>query len=124
MASLYLGNGDKEEKLVETICNNVRSSESPIDVNVLLECTRGSRGTKNSRTLLLPLLREAEGSTSGSRAHVALFHSPILRGLKRALVPERFNETINVTHLKVGALLFHDPRLKDVVRNNGLVWNS
>lgn len=96
LASLYLGNGDKEEKLVDAIYDNLKSSQNPINVNVLLECTRGSRGTKNSRTLLLPIIREFR-----ENSHVALFHSPNLRGIWKAIVPERFDETINVSHLKV-----------------------
>ena len=56
---------------------------------------------KNSRTLLLPLVQEFEKTTN-----VALFHTPNLRGILKKIVPERFNETINVSHLKV--YLFDD----------------
>lgn len=32
---------------------------------------------------------------------VSLFHTPNLRGLLRLLIPERFNETIGLQHIKV-----------------------
>jgi len=72
------------------------NSKSAIKLNVLLEYTRGSRGTNNSRTMLLPLVKNFTKDTN-----VSLFHTPNLRGILRMLVPERFNETINVSHLKV-----------------------
>ncbi|MEE6523752.1 hypothetical protein FKM82_022786 [Ascaphus truei] len=58
-------------------------------------------GRKNSRTMLLPLLRRYPG-----RMRVSLFHTPNLRGLLRLLTPERFNETIGLQHMKV--YLFDD----------------
>lgn len=51
--------------------------------------------------MLLPLLRRF-----GSRVRVSLYHTPDLRGLLRLLVPQRFNETIGVQHIKV--YLFDD----------------
>lgn len=79
----------------------METSSTPIKFKVLLEYTRGSRGTVNSRTMLLPIVRNFENNTS-----VALFHTPNLRGVLKRIVPERFNETINVSHLKV--YLFDD----------------
>jgi CDP-diacylglycerol--glycerol-3-phosphate 3-phosphatidyltransferase len=57
---------------------------------------RGSRGEKNSRTMLLPLIRDF-----GSSVTVALYHTPALRGIAKRLLPERFNETVGVNHMKV-----------------------
>lgn len=51
--------------------------------------------------MLLPIVQQFQSTTN-----VALFHTPNLRGLLKAIVPERFNETINVSHLKV--YLFDD----------------
>lgn len=100
LASLYLGNGEMEEKLVDTIHKNMVSNDD-VTLNVLLEHTRGSRGQKNSRTMLLPTLNEFTSRTS-----VSLFHTPNLRGFLRQIIPERFNETLNVMHIKV--YLFDD----------------
>lgn len=98
-----------------------------LKVSVLLDYTRGSRGCwrppppelrvfqmgpqcspplcvpgpVNSRTMLLPLLQRFT-----SQMRVSLYHTPDLRGLLRLLVPQRFNETIGVQHIKV--YLFDD----------------
>lgn len=53
-------------------------------------------GKNNSRTMLLPLLQRFP-----QQMRVSLYHTPDLRGLLRLLVPERFNETIGVQHIKV-----------------------
>lgn len=70
--------------------------DQKLNVEILLEYTRGSRGKINSRTLLLPLIKEFASSVK-----VALYHTPDLRGLQKVLLPERFNETVALTHLKV-----------------------
>lgn len=46
--------------------------------------------------MLLPLLQRFP-----EQVRVSLFHTPSLRGLLRLLVPERFNETIGLQHIKV-----------------------
>ncbi|XP_073092115.1 CDP-diacylglycerol--glycerol-3-phosphate 3-phosphatidyltransferase, mitochondrial isoform X2 [Manis javanica] len=71
-------------------------SPSGLKVSILLDFTRGSRGRKNSRTMLLPLLQRFP-----EQIRVSLFHTPDLRGLLRLLIPERFNETIGLQHIKV-----------------------
>lgn len=109
-----------------------RSQGGDLKVSVLLDYSRGSRGSPlplaallitsklhsslrltflcpslpsageiNSRTMLLPLLRRFT-----SQMRVSLYHTPDLRGLLRLLVPQRFNETIGVQHIKV--YLFDD----------------
>uniref|UniRef100_A0A3Q4GTR2 CDP-diacylglycerol--glycerol-3-phosphate 3-phosphatidyltransferase n=1 Tax=Neolamprologus brichardi TaxID=32507 RepID=A0A3Q4GTR2_NEOBR len=106
MASLYLGTGQLEQELVdcmeEALQRSQDNSQSPnLKVSVLLDYTRGSRGKINSRTMLLPLLQRFT-----SQMRVSLYHTPDLRGLLRLLVPQRFNETIGVQHIKV--YLFDD----------------
>ncbi|CAL9699267.1 unnamed protein product [Knipowitschia caucasica] len=104
MASLYLGTGHLEQELVDCMEEALERSEengSRLKVSVLLDYTRGSRGLENSRTMLLPLL-----SRFLSQMRVSLYHTPDLRGLLRLLVPQRFNETIGVQHIKV--YLFDD----------------
>lgn len=51
--------------------------------------------------MLLPLLQRFP-----EQVRVSLFHTPNLRGLLRLLLPERFNETIGLQHIKV--YLFDD----------------
>ncbi|XP_061471848.1 CDP-diacylglycerol--glycerol-3-phosphate 3-phosphatidyltransferase, mitochondrial isoform X2 [Rhineura floridana] len=106
LASLYLGIGPLEQELVDCIEMALErslqgSGPSNLRVSILLDFTRGSRGRKNSRTMLLPLLRRFP-----EQVRVSLFHTPNLRGLLRLLIPERFNETIGLQHIKV--YLFDD----------------
>uniref|UniRef100_A0A3B3ZGI9 CDP-diacylglycerol--glycerol-3-phosphate 3-phosphatidyltransferase n=1 Tax=Periophthalmus magnuspinnatus TaxID=409849 RepID=A0A3B3ZGI9_9GOBI len=104
MASLYLGTGQLEQELVDCMEEALERSQentSELKVSVLLDYTRGSRGLENSRSMLLPLL-----SRFWSQVRVSLYHTPDLRGLLRLLVPQRFNETIGVQHIKV--YLFDD----------------
>ncbi|XP_005495705.1 CDP-diacylglycerol--glycerol-3-phosphate 3-phosphatidyltransferase, mitochondrial isoform X3 [Zonotrichia albicollis] len=106
MASLYLGTGILEQELVycleETLEKSLQAKGSPdLRVSILLDYTRGSRGRKNSRTMLVPLLQRFP-----EQVRVSLFHTPNLRGLLRLLIPERFNETIGLQHIKV--YLFDD----------------
>ncbi|CAH3136976.1 unnamed protein product [Porites lobata] len=99
LASLYLGTGEKEQQLVDSIHDAVKRSKASdqlLRVEVLLEHTRGSRGEHNSRTMLLPLVQNFSDVVK-----VSLYHSPSLRGLLKLLLPERFNETVALTHLKV-----------------------
>ncbi|KAH0517897.1 CDP-diacylglycerol--glycerol-3-phosphate 3-phosphatidyltransferase, mitochondrial [Microtus ochrogaster] len=101
MASLYLGTGPLEQELVDCLESSLEKSlqskfSSDLKVSILLDFTRGSRGRKNSRSMLLPLLQRFP-----ERVRVSLFHTPNLRGLLRLLIPERFNETIGLQHIKV-----------------------
>lgn len=101
MASLYLGTGPLEQELVDCLESSLEKSlqskfPSDLKVSILLDFTRGSRGRKNSRSMLLPLLQRFP-----ERVRVSLFHTPNLRGLLRLLIPERFNETIGLQHIKV-----------------------
>ena len=79
------------------------SKEAPkLDIQVLLDYTRGSRGGgMSSRTMLLPLLRDFE-----PRVTVSLYHTPDLRGIWKRSLPERYNETVGLQHMKV--YLFDD----------------
>ncbi|XP_060620351.2 CDP-diacylglycerol--glycerol-3-phosphate 3-phosphatidyltransferase, mitochondrial isoform X1 [Anolis sagrei] len=106
LASLYLGTGPLEQELVDCIEMALEKSlqecgTSSLTVSILLDFTRGSRGQENSRTMLLPLLKRFP-----EQVRVSLFHTPNLRGLLRLLIPERFNETIGLQHIKV--YLFDD----------------
>ncbi|XP_040438175.1 CDP-diacylglycerol--glycerol-3-phosphate 3-phosphatidyltransferase, mitochondrial isoform X4 [Falco naumanni] len=106
MASLYLGTGLLEQELVDCLEETLEKSlqakgSSNLRVSILLDYTRGSRGRKNSRTMLIPLLQRFP-----DQVRVSLFHTPNLRGLLRLLIPERFNETIGLQHIKV--YLFDD----------------
>ncbi|XP_006816893.2 CDP-diacylglycerol--glycerol-3-phosphate 3-phosphatidyltransferase, mitochondrial-like [Saccoglossus kowalevskii] len=101
LASLYLGTGELEQQLVDSIHEAAKNSTHSLHIQILLEYTRGSRGKHNSRTMLLPLLREY-----GSNVNISLYHSPDLRGMLKRFVPARLNEAIGLHHMKI--YLFDD----------------
>ncbi|XP_022203974.2 CDP-diacylglycerol--glycerol-3-phosphate 3-phosphatidyltransferase, mitochondrial [Nilaparvata lugens] len=95
LASLYLGTGHHEEKLVNILSNRLNEIGESLELNILLDANRGSRGTHNSRTMLTPLLK------THSNCKVAMFHTPALRGILRHLLPTRYNELIGLQHMKL-----------------------
>ncbi|KAG0172921.1 CDP-diacylglycerol--glycerol-3-phosphate 3-phosphatidyltransferase [Apophysomyces sp. BC1034] len=74
------------------------SRSDKLKVHVLIDCLRGTRVSKNqsSATLLLPLLQEFPG-----QIRVSMYHTPDLKGVLKRTLPQRFNETIGLMHLKV-----------------------
>ncbi|KAK7571209.1 hypothetical protein V9T40_014813 [Parthenolecanium corni] len=111
LVSLYLGVGEKEQKLVNQFRSHI--VDSSLKIKVLLDAVRGSRSeTKTSRTMLLPRLKENPFS------QVALFHSPKLKGILHTLLSTSYNELIGLQHIKLfiiddnvimsGANLSHD----------------
>ena len=99
IASLYIGTGNLERDLVNAI--DKRLSEKPhLNVRILLDRLRGTRGDPNSITLLLPLLYKYK-----NRIQISLYTTPLLKGhlLK---IPQRFNESLGVQHIK--AYIFDD----------------
>nr|CAG4635554.1 EOG090X08SX [Artemia franciscana] len=96
IASLYLGTGQMERTLVESIRSNIIQHGESLRVKILLDATRGSRGKVNSRKILLPLFLENK-----RRSKVSLYHTPSLRGILHWSMPERWNEVIGLQHMKV-----------------------
>lgn len=96
-ASLYLGTGKLESELVKTIERAVNISNGSIQVKILLDFMRGSRGKVNSCKMLEPLLN----GKYGDNCKVFLYHTPKLRGLLKAAIPDRFNELIGLQHMKL-----------------------
>ncbi|CAH1721572.1 unnamed protein product [Aphis gossypii] len=94
IASLYLGIGDLERDLVNTI-KVAMENRRELSVRVLLDANRGSRGKVSSRTMLMPIMNPSFD------CRVFLYHTPKLRGLLRLLLPERYNELIGIQHMKL-----------------------
>lgn len=99
LASLYLGTGHLEQHLVTTIHNNIKENKD-LNVDILLDFTRGTRGEVNSKTSILPLLKESKNCV------LSLYHTPVLRGLTKRLAPPRWNELLGLQHMKI--YLFDD----------------
>jgi len=68
-----------------------------VQVQILLDYMRGSRGKYNSRKMLEPLLKDKYEN----RCKVFLYHTPKLRGVMKAAIPDRFNELIGLQHMKL-----------------------
>ncbi|KAH8353845.1 hypothetical protein KR084_008486 [Drosophila pseudotakahashii] len=100
LASLYLGTGQLENAVVQKLRHSLEQ-QSALRLNVLLDFTRGTRGALNSKTMLLPLVRDF-----ASQVQLSLYHTPDLRGMTKRLAPPRWNELLGLQHMKV--YLFDD----------------
>ncbi|KAL1497729.1 hypothetical protein ABEB36_008637 [Hypothenemus hampei] len=96
LVSLYLGTGDLEKQLVNALMTNEQFQKKSLRINVLLDYTRGSRNEHNSRTVLQPLLQQNDKNCS-----IFLYHTPVLRGLLKKFMPNRYNELIGLQHMKL-----------------------
>ncbi|XP_070172453.1 CDP-diacylglycerol--glycerol-3-phosphate 3-phosphatidyltransferase, mitochondrial isoform X2 [Polyergus mexicanus] len=96
-ASLYLGTGPLETELVNVIEQTMNTNDGNIQVRILLDYMRGSRGKQNSRKMLEPLLKGQYGDS----CKIFLYHTPKLRGVIKATIPDRFNELIGLQHMKL-----------------------
>lgn len=94
LASLYIGVGKLENKLITSIHDNMKRNEN-LKVNILLDFTRGTRGVINSKSILMPLINENDSCC------VSLYHTPALRGLTKKLAPARWNELFGLQHMKL-----------------------
>ncbi|XP_032674164.1 CDP-diacylglycerol--glycerol-3-phosphate 3-phosphatidyltransferase, mitochondrial [Odontomachus brunneus] len=97
LASLYLGTGTLESELVNVIQQVISTNRGNVQVQILLDYMRGSRGKQNSRKMLEPLLKGEYGDC----CKVFLYHTPKLRGIMKAAIPDRFNELIGLQHMKL-----------------------
>ncbi|XP_014215007.1 CDP-diacylglycerol--glycerol-3-phosphate 3-phosphatidyltransferase, mitochondrial [Copidosoma floridanum] len=97
IASLYLGTGQMEAELVKGMKEAIESNGGNLQVNILLDYMRGSRGQNNSKEMLMPLLR----GEFGHCCRVFLYHTPRLRGFLKKLIPNRFNELVGLQHMKL-----------------------
>ncbi|EZA62629.1 CDP-diacylglycerol--glycerol-3-phosphate 3-phosphatidyltransferase, mitochondrial isoform X2 [Ooceraea biroi] len=95
LASLYIGTGALETELVNVIEQAMNGGT--VQVRILMDYMRGSRGKHNSRKMLEPLLKDKYGD----RCKVFLYHTPKLRGVMKATMPERFNELVGLQHMKL-----------------------
>lgn len=92
--SLYLGIGKLEQNLVSAMMNNLKLN-SNLQINILLDFTRGTRGIKNSQTTLHDLIKEKDNFC------LSLYHTPALRGLTKRFAPSRWNELFGLQHMKL-----------------------
>uniref|UniRef100_A0AC35GKD4 CDP-diacylglycerol--glycerol-3-phosphate 3-phosphatidyltransferase n=1 Tax=Panagrolaimus sp. PS1159 TaxID=55785 RepID=A0AC35GKD4_9BILA len=91
-SSLYLGTGDLEVDLINTLKESLESNPD-IKISILLDYLRGTRPSpvKSSATLL---------STIAEKANIFFYHTPDLRGIKKNYLPAKFNEIVGLQHMK------------------------
>ena len=119
MSALYLGTGEREKRLVRAIDENLTEN---LKVKILLDYCRGTRVVdgESSCTVLGKLLADRKVPSSFHLAlsqilkgvhcmnlniqrscRVSLYHTPLLRGAWKALMPQRYNETLGLQHTKI-----------------------
>lgn len=94
LSSLYLGIGKLENDLLKAIQSNLNSNKE-LNVNILLDFTRGTRGKQNSKAMIMPLIKQS------SNCNLSLYHTPALRGITKRLAPGRWNELLGLQHMKI-----------------------
>nr|CAB3264821.1 CDP-diacylglycerol--glycerol-3-phosphate 3-phosphatidyltransferase, mitochondrial-like [Phallusia mammillata] len=107
MTALYWGTGQLEKSLVDKLMQTLKKKEEKDDkmeVEILIDYTRGSRKNLGSSTqMLLPLVKEYKNPAmvKGCSLQVSLYHSPQLRGTLKSFLPDKWNEIIGLAHMKV-----------------------
>lgn len=96
LSTLYIGKTETE--LVDCL-DNALSKNPDIEVHILSDALRGTRESPNPCSAsLLSTLVEKHGSR---RVQVCMYHTPNLHGLKRHIIPHRFNEGWGLQHMKL-----------------------
>lgn len=95
VASLYLGTGTMEKKLLELTKDNLEKQKS-LKFKVLLDFQRGTRGEVNSVSLLQDFINDVPTQCS-----VNLYQTPRLYGSWSKALPSRYNEIIGLQHMKL-----------------------
>ncbi|XP_075973686.1 phosphatidylglycerophosphate synthase 1 [Anticarsia gemmatalis] len=95
IASLYLGTGSMEKKLLEVTRMNLEKQKD-LQFKVLLDYQRGTRGEVNSVSLLKEFVDDIPGQCS-----VNLYQTPRLHGSWSKALPSRYNEIVGLQHMKL-----------------------
>ncbi|KAH3679762.1 hypothetical protein WICMUC_000728 [Wickerhamomyces mucosus] len=95
ISSLYIGKN--QDELIQCISNSLESKPN-LKVYILTDALRGTRETpsKSSASLLSKLLIKYE-----SQVDIRMYHTPHLNGIKKSIVPKRFNEGFGLQHMKI-----------------------
>jgi len=95
------------------------SSRQELSIRILMDASRATRPTRSTingkMTSTAGMLRDTLVSP---RANVALFHSPLLRGIMKRTLPPRLREILGVQHMK--AFVFDD----DVIITGANISNT
>lgn len=95
VASLYIGTGSLENRLLEITKENLTKRKN-LQFNVLLDYQRGTRGDINSVTLLQRVL-----DLIPEQCRFSLYQTPRLQGSWSNVLPARYNELVGLQHMKL-----------------------
>ncbi|CAF1306052.1 unnamed protein product [Adineta steineri] len=100
ISSLYFGTDPYEYELIDSI-RSALDKDPSVRLVVLLDYLRGSRIDNHqekttSKSMFLPLIQKYS-----SQVDFYLFHTPLLHGFLRKIIPNRFNESWGVQHMKI-----------------------
>lgn len=95
VASLYLGTGTMEKKLLDITKKNLKDNKC-LNFKVLLDYQRGTRGEVNSVTLLKDFV-----TSDSNQCSVSLYQTPRLQGSWSKALPSRYNELVGLQHMKL-----------------------
>ncbi|CRG98880.1 phosphatidylglycerophosphate synthase, putative [Plasmodium relictum] len=97
ISCLYLGIGELEKELVESIKKNVNIKN--VKVDILLDKQRGTRPEGKLKESSVSVLSELFDYCNN--ININLFHNPLLGAILYNILPYRINEAIGVMHMKV-----------------------
>ncbi|XP_048482743.1 CDP-diacylglycerol--glycerol-3-phosphate 3-phosphatidyltransferase, mitochondrial [Plutella xylostella] len=95
VASLYIGTGELERRLLDITKDNVVMKKN-LKFSVLLDYQRGTRGEVNSKTLLQSFVNDVP-----ERSNISLYQTPRLHGSWSNALPSRYNEIVGLQHMKL-----------------------
>ena len=100
ISSLYLGTDATDFELIDSIRSALENNRS-LRLVILLDQLRAERIDNkekhlNSRMMIQPLLEQFS-----SQIDFFLFHTPLLYGLLKKILPARINESWGVQHMKI-----------------------
>ena len=97
LSTLYIGQGEREQNLVQTIENTLQRNPD-LQFSMIMDCSRATRNINTNQSslhTLLPLFNH----DYDNNVNIHLFRSPNLKGIW-SLFPERSKEVAGVHHMK------------------------
>ncbi|RVE44096.1 hypothetical protein evm_011262 [Chilo suppressalis] len=95
IASLYIGTGTLERKLLAVTKENVMMKKN-LKFTVVVDYQRGTRGEINSKTVLQDFVNDVP-----DQCNITLFQTPRLHGSWSKVLPARYNEIVGLQHMKL-----------------------
>ncbi|SBT74925.1 phosphatidylglycerophosphate synthase, putative [Plasmodium malariae] len=96
ISCLYMGIGELEKELIESIKNN--KNVKNIKVDILLDKQRGTRPEGKFKESSISVLSDLFNYVNN--INISLFHNPLLGAILYNILPYRANEAMGVMHMK------------------------